>query len=200
MDAGSYLAINPIRENLANVMLVVGKSEVGRWEHGDAFEDAIKLKAAALGREARNLDGVVRAGPRLAIGPLAHAVRARTARGALLVGDAAGFLDPFSGQGVHLALAGAERAAATVLALLAEPAREIALLRAYERETGDDMAQRARLARLLDVLIDVPFLAHRAMRRLRRAPARGRALLDALSGSTSPAAGLRPSVLAGLLL
>jgi len=45
---------------------------------------------AAIARSAAH-----RAGTRAAYGPLAHSVRAPITRGAVLIGDAAGFLNPF---------------------------------------------------------------------------------------------------------
>jgi len=48
--------------------------------------------------------------------PLGHRVTRRAGPGWLLVGDAAGFLDPFTGEGIHRALVSAELAAAAVVA------------------------------------------------------------------------------------
>ncbi len=48
--------------------------------------------------------------------PLGHRVTHRAGPGWLLVGDAAGFLDPFTGEGIHRALVSAELAAAAVAA------------------------------------------------------------------------------------
>ena len=50
--------------------------------------------------------------------PLGHRVTRRAGRGWLLVGDAAGFLDPFTGEGLHRALVSAELAAAAITAHL----------------------------------------------------------------------------------
>src|SRR5205823_8068253 len=46
--------------------------------------------------------------------PVATRVAARSGRDWLLVGDAAGFLDPFTGEGLHRALRSAELAVAAV--------------------------------------------------------------------------------------
>jgi flavin-dependent dehydrogenase len=48
--------------------------------------------------------------------PLAHRVTRRAGPRWLLIGDAAGFLDPFTGEGLHRALVSAELAAAAILA------------------------------------------------------------------------------------
>lgn len=74
------------------------------------------------------LEGEVRA-----TGNFTYFSRTAAGRGYLLVGDAFAFLDPIFSSGVHLALAGAFKAADTVDAILDNPARARRLTREYER-------------------------------------------------------------------
>lgn len=197
VGGGAYFAINPLDAVRANVMVVVPRDRLARWS---ADVDAgVVGAAAALGRGVRSFANAARLGPRVSIGPLAHDVRRATAPGALLVGDAGGLLDPFTGQGVFLALVGAERAAAAILAALRAPEREAEAFAAYAAWRADDFAWRRRLGRAVTMLIDVPPLARRAAARLARLPEVGETLLDALSGAIPPQRALAPSVLGRLL-
>jgi flavin-dependent dehydrogenase len=138
----------------------------------------------------RTFEGVSRIGPRVSIGPLAHHVRKPIAPGAMLVGDAAGFLDPFTGQGVHLALTGAEQAAAAIVG---------GDLEGYARWRIDDERRRARLCAAVKLVIETPPLARHAAARLAHLPEVGAALLDALAGAVPPERAFRFGVLGRLV-
>jgi len=197
VGGGAYFALNPLSDVRTNVMVVVPRERLGRWS---ADVDAgIGEAAAALAGGARSFGEAARIGPRVSIGPLGHRVRRPWAPGALLVGDAAGFLDPFTGQGVFLALTGAERAAAAVLAALRAPECEAAHFAAYGRWRDADFVWRRRLARAVALLVDVPPLGRRAASRLTRFPAAGASLIEALAGLVPPQRAFRPSVLGRLL-
>jgi menaquinone-9 beta-reductase len=197
VGAGAYFAINPLSESLANVMVVVNESALAEWSRD--VDVGVRGKAAELGRGQRSFAGTERVGPRVAIGPLAFDVRKTTAPGALLVGDAAGFLNPFTGQGVYLAVTGAVAAARTILEALRYPARETQATEAYDFELRREFDARRRLSRLVTTLIDVPLLARRAASTLARKPGRGDDLVAALSGLASPSQALAPAALARLL-
>ena len=197
VGGGAYFAINPLDAQRANVMVVVPKERLARWS---ADVDAgMGGAAAALGRGARSFAEASRIGARVSVGPLAHAVRAPVAPGAVLVGDAAGFLDPFTGQGVFLALTGAERAAAAILAAFEVPARASQAYAGYARWRTADLAWRRRLCRSVALLIDVSPLARRAASRLARFPDAGTTLLEALAGAIPPQRAFRLDVLGRLL-
>lgn len=198
VGANAYFAINPLGAARANVMVVVPQASLGAWSRD--VDDGVRGVAAALGRGHRSFAGAQRIGERVSVGPLAHAVRAPFAPGALLVGDAAGFLNPFTGQGVFLALTGAEAAAAAIADALHLPAREGARFHAYARAREADFAARKRLSALVGLLIDVAPLARRTVARLRAMPHRGAALIDALAGVRSPQSAFDPRILAGLIV
>jgi flavin-dependent dehydrogenase len=117
----------------------------------------------------------------------------------VLVGDAAGFLDPFTGQGVFLALSGAERAAAALLAVLRGELPEHAAFADYARWRAADFRRRRRLCRAVSLLIALPPLARRAARRLASRPDLATALIDALAGAIAPQRGFGVALLGKLL-
>ncbi len=195
---GAYFALNPLGEGLTNVMVVVRESELAGW--AAAVDRGMQGRAAVLGRGLRSFGAAERVGPRVSTGPLAFDVRGAALPGALLAGDASGFLNPFTGQGVFLALRGGAEAGSTIADALAHPEREPSLLAAYESAVAQRLMARRRMARLVEGLVDVPFLARRAARRLHRLPELGRTLLDALGGATPGDRGLSPLLLGRLVL
>jgi len=198
VGAGAYFALNPLSHDLTNVMVVVPKTALAKWSR--FVDEGVAGKAAELGRGHRSFAKAQRMGARAAAGPLAHNVRAAAASGVLLAGDAAGFLNPFTGQGVFLALTSAEHAAQTIVASAAHRSNEARAFAAYARERRADLAARKRLSAAIGWLIDVAPLARRAAANLARRPQLGEALVGALSGMRPPQSALVPGVLGGLVL
>lgn len=198
VGAGAYFAINPLAAERANVMVVVRDRDLAAWS--GAVDVGMRGKAAELGRGHRSFAGATRLGPPVSIGPLAFDVRAVTRPGALLAGDAAGPLNPFTGQGVFLALRSGMEAGRAVALSQAERAAEGRHFAAYAAWRQSDFAARRRLAQAVGVLIDVPFLARRAANKLRRLPELGETLLAALGGSLAPARALDLGTLGRLLI
>ena len=198
VGAGAYFAINPLPGDRSNVMVVVRDRALGAWS---ADVDAgMRGKAAALGRGHRSFSGATRIGPRVGVGPLAFDVSAVAAHGCILVGDAAGFLNPFTGQGVYLALRGAADASEAIAEACAHRRGEAVALDGYAARRTRDLATRRRLTKLVNVLVDVPVLAGRVVSRLRRRPDLGATLLGALAGTLAPERALSPAFAAAMLL
>ncbi|MDQ7858635.1 MAG: FAD-dependent oxidoreductase [Armatimonadota bacterium] len=119
--------------------------------------------------------------PFASVGPLGFARRPVAASGVLLVGDAAGTIDPMTGEGLALALRSAELAAGAAAACLAgAPWRQT--LRGYERALARASEDTWRLGRLLQWIVRHPALAGWLFRRLADDPAGAAALLAAVSG------------------
>lgn len=198
VGTGAYFAINPLDAARANVMVVVPDHALAQWSSD--VDEGVRGKAADLGRGHRSFADTALIGSRVSVGPLAHRVRAPSAPGALLVGDAAGFLNPFTGQGVFLALSGAARASAAIVRAFERRDEEDAAFAAYADWRTGDFRARKRLSQLVNLMIDVPPLAQRAVNRLRRLPDLGTTLIDALAGARAPQTAFHPLVLGRLLV
>ena len=138
-----------------------------------------------------------------AIGPFAsHARRAQHAPGgALLVGDAADFFDPFTGEGIYAALRGGELAADTIVRVLGgSDAEATDALRAYDDARRREFGGKWWVERLVGIGVASSAIANRAVRTL----AARKDMADLLVGVTGdfiPAHHvLRPGYLARLFM
>ncbi|MDQ3949915.1 MAG: hypothetical protein M3282_06190, partial [Gemmatimonadota bacterium] len=142
-----------------------------------------------------------RVSPVLATGPFASYARRAWAPGAALVGDAADFFDPFTGEGIYAALRGGEMLAAHLLAAgsVADRAAVDGALRAYDRARRREFGGKWIVERLIGTAVASCFLMNRAARAL----AARRDLADLLVGVTGdfvpPRELLRPRFLLRLL-
>ncbi len=185
-----YLAINPLSPQSANVMFVFGEEHFRR--HRAALPEELTRFSRRVSKERHTFDDARLLERRRAIGPLAHATRSPVKDRVLLVGDAARFVDPFTGQGVFLALAGA-RLAANAIARAHTEHRHAAAFEAYARELTALFQERERVALLMRAMLLSSLISRRAARALRRRPCDFTALVDAVCGNTQ----LKPLELAG---
>lgn len=176
VDPPDYAILNPLGADRINVSLVVPLAHAAPWSHrlGDFFVARLRQ----LRHLARRLAGAELIAPVRALGPLAWRVAPPRLGGVLLVGDAAGFFDPLTGEGVFAALRGAELAAATAAEALAAGDCSARRLAAYERGRRAAFAAKARLVRALHVVVGRRRLANLAAHLLASRPA----VLDALLG------------------
>ncbi len=105
----SYVGIAPINSTTANVCVVTGPRPAGRRPI-DIMMRAIE--AASLEPRFRGSRFLT---PPKVLGPLASDVSMPGVEGLLLAGDAAGFVDPMTGDGLYLAMRGAVLAAEEAL-------------------------------------------------------------------------------------
>jgi flavin-dependent dehydrogenase len=119
-----------------------------------------------------------RASPVRATGPFASRATRAWSRDALLVGDAADFFDPFTGEGIYSALHGGELAAGAAVRLLHEGGD--AALRHYDAERRREFGGKWVVERVIAAIVANPWLINRAARTL----ARRRDLADLLIGVT----------------
>jgi flavin-dependent dehydrogenase len=113
-------------------------------------------------------------------------VRSCAGHGYLVVGDAAGFFDPFTGEGIFRALRGAEITAHVADGALRAGAEVVSVAREYERARRAAFRAKERLTALIQVFVQVPILMNYAVERLRQRPRLG-ALLGNVLGDLEPA-------------
>ena len=162
---GGYCGIAPLGDEEANITFVLDQAEMRAA--GGGLADFYLRTLERWPRVRERLGRASLTSPPRAIGPLALEARRVSAPGAVLVGDAAGFYDPFTGEGVTLALRGAEIAAEVAHRALANGATD---LRLYDRRRDDATRDKFRLNRLLQRIVAWPALANAVARRLSGRP------------------------------
>jgi flavin-dependent dehydrogenase len=193
-----YVGLNPIGDGVTNVALVVPLA-VARGARGDVtafLEQQLATFPGVAGRV--DLRGMVR--EVLTTGPFHASCRRSVSDGLLLVGDAADFFDPFTGEGICTALTGAALATTTLHAALAHhgiiTARHLASYRTARRQA---FLGKWLIERLIGYSMLAPRLFDRAVGRLER-----RGMADTLIGVTgdfvSPWKVLNPVFLTRMVL
>ncbi|HZR98897.1 MAG TPA: geranylgeranyl reductase family protein [Chloroflexota bacterium] len=191
-----YCGLAPSGNARVNVGIVVDMPRPGAQLPAAArFERALVSIPAAAGR----LAGARRVSAVRGVGPLGRRARRVCGPGWLLVGDAAGFLDPFTGDGVYEALRGGELAAAVAVRALAAADLSARALAPYARRRRQTFGAKRRLGWLLQVFVHQPALLAYALRRLNARPALGRPLSAALGDFGDAAAALHPAYLCRVL-
>jgi len=153
---GRYLGIAAVPSGAANVCLVVpAPASAARGARDGGFEDPSGLLHRVIADDPalreRFADARMTTAP-VVLGPLAVDARAAGAPGLLLAGDAAGFIDPMTGDGLRFAVRGAELAAEAALASLAgaNAHPHVTLARARRREFSAKWRFNRTLRRLVD--------------------------------------------------
>jgi menaquinone-9 beta-reductase len=149
---GCYIGIAPLPGGLANVCVVLPELAARSFMHAPdvAVEAALVADSRLRGRfqRARRVTDVQ------VLGPLAVDVSCAGVPGLLLAGDAAGFIDPMTGDGLRIAIRGAELAAEAVVGCLDGRMRHPHVWLEGRRQM--EFAKKLRTNRLLRALVARP--------------------------------------------
>jgi flavin-dependent dehydrogenase len=198
---GGYIGIAPVPGGRVNIGIVLGPSWRRRLAHDGGMPTAATIVAGvpstsddpATWRDGELCDHVAGASP------LGGRVVRRAGPGWFLVGDAVGFLDPFTGEGLHRALVSSELAARAIRASLDRPADARRAAGAYDRAMRRRFAAKDAVSWLVQEFLARPAPFEYAARRL-AARADVRATMGLVMGDLVPASrGLDPRFLASLL-
>lgn len=180
---GAYCGIAPLsggRAGEANVALVVERGETRHFA-GDTGRYLRQALTAFPGLRER-ADGMEVTREVLAVGPLSVA-SAPAPPGVFVAGDAAAFLDPFTGQGIGRALRGGTMAASAVVSWLnGDPYAS----RTFERRCARAFRGERAVERIVQTFLARPAVFEHAVRRLADRPTLADTLL-AVTGDIAPA-------------
>jgi flavin-dependent dehydrogenase len=158
----------PVGESLLQVTLLAEKADMKPF--AGRVEQAFDERLASQRELGATLAGARRISPLLACGPFDAWPRRRVADRAVLVGDAGGYLDPLTGEGISLALQGAVWAAEVLDESLRCDELSAARLSAYDRRLTRAMRHYKWLTYALLALSRHPRLAEWVVGKLARCP------------------------------
>jgi flavin-dependent dehydrogenase len=162
-----YAGLNRIARDKVNVALVV-PSERAATARGRVEDFFLETLAEFRGLRERVMAGeIVR--PVLVTGPFAAWSRCIAAPGSLLVGDAADFFDPVTGDGIFSALRGAELVAETMVPAMGKPGPiPLDALKQYRRLRRQVFAAKWLMERVTQYLMYFPWFFDRSVSRMGR--------------------------------
>ncbi len=191
-----YCGVAYLPGGMANVTIALDRAALRPWR--GALDAGYWTTLATFPGLAGRLARARRAAGFMTSGPLAYGRRRTVSGRVLLTGDAAAHLDPLTGQGVYLALRGAELAAAAVVRALVDGETGEAL-RAYDRARRREFGPVALVSRLLQSLAFRPTVIRRAIRRMAAHPDLGARVIGVAGNDEPPGLVLRPRFLTRIL-
>lgn len=170
VERDGYVGIADVGCGFTNVALVVpARAARAARQTGRDANAILEEWIAGHPHLAERFSSAERMEPVRATGPFGSSTRRAWARGAALVGDAADFFDPFTGEGVYSALRGGEMlapfAAEAVFANRGDPSRPLA---EYDRMRRVEFRGKWLIERLIAGTVAVPALINHAARALSR--------------------------------
>jgi menaquinone-9 beta-reductase len=164
VERGGFVGIADVGGGLTTVALVVpARAARGFARRREEFLDAW---LAARPQLAERFAGATRVSPVVATGPFASRARRAALPGAALVGDAADFFDPFTGEGIYAALRGGEMLAPFVADALGAESLGAAdrLLAAYDVSRRREFGGKWIVEWLIGAVVGSPRLMNRCAR------------------------------------
>ncbi len=169
-----------------NVNIVVPLSEAKQMagRRQEYFEQRLKSSFPQVWEQ---VSGLAPVGPLHSVGCFGHYTKRATDDGVVLVGDAATFIHPFTGEGVFFALRGAQLAAQAIDESFQRSDFSRHSLRRYDAARRTELLSRYRLCDAVQHVVHSPALLAWASERLRRSASLTEILLQTIGDRMRPA-------------
>jgi geranylgeranyl reductase family protein len=170
VERDGFVGIADIGSGVTTVAAVFPEAQARAISRGGGRERFLDAWLRSRPQLADRFHGAAPADRAWAVGPFAS--RARRAwhpgGGAVLVGDAADFFDPFTGEGIYAALRGGELAAAAIRSALGAASERDVLeaWQGYESARRREFAGKWRVERIIGTCVAFPAVVSRAVRSL----------------------------------
>ena len=181
---GIGAACGPDGTRNVNIVVPVSEAPLMAGRRQAYFEERLRIAFPHVWEQVK--DGI-QVGPLHSIGCFGHHTTRATDDGAVLVGDAATFIHPFTGEGVYFALRGAQLAAQTIDRALKQGDVSRRSLQSYDRARHSELLPRYRLCDLVQRVVHSPAWLGWAAERLRRSEPLTDLLLRAVGDQVRPA-------------
>lgn len=192
-----YCGVANVGSGLTNVAVVVpvARAPEVAVDRTEFLESWIAERPQIAAR----FTNATRVGTVRATGPFATSARRAWVPGAALVGDAAEFYDPFTGEGIYTALRGGELLAGLVADALMRNRELVPVLKEYERARRAEFSGKWLVERLVGTAIAFPPLINRAAKVLSQRRDMADLLVGVVGDFVPAREVLRPSYLLNLL-
>ena len=144
-----YTGISSVGNERANVVLVVDRSDLGGEKAETLYHNVLMSNC----RRCEMLQGAERVEPVRSVESLAFAVKPVPCGGLVLVGDAMGFIDPFTGEGIYLSLRSSQIAGEVIHAGFQNSNFSRKFLSVYNARRQEEFGDKFLLSRVLQWLI-----------------------------------------------
>ncbi len=171
-----YTGMAQVGDDALNIVLVVNADELKGKDPQSFYRETVLNNP----RRARMLEGAEIRERVRTVDSLAYDIAPVPCGGLMLVGDAMGFIDPFTGEGIYLSLRSAQLVAETLDAALQRGEVSRTVLAVYETERLKEFQKKFTLSRMLQTLIYSPVLCRQVVGLLGRNPALGGKLVGVI--------------------
>ncbi len=195
VERDGYVGLADVGDGITNVAVVVPASSARAVSaNKSAFLDAWLQVRPELAMRFADAEQIT---PTLVTGPFGSRVQTAWAPGVALVGDAADFLDPFTGEGIYAALRGGELIAPFVIDELAH--NDSHALEAYDRARHAEFGGKWIVEQIIAFVTSMPALMNHVVHSLEKQHDMANTLMG-VTGDFVPAREvLRPGYIARLV-